>query len=261
MTTPSARERRGVFGEVADDYDRIRPGYPDQLVDDVLAAAGPGPVLEVGAGTGKATVAFAARGADLTCIEPDPRMAALLRRKLPTVPIVVSTFEGWVPDRPYGALISAQAWHWVDAEKRIGLIRRALALGGLFAPFWNGFLTVDPDLHASLREVDARHGLQGESSHYHLSRDFPELGAFDDEWASLDLPADEFPERGHRRYHSQRSYSAADYRTHLLSISMYRILEPAAIEAAIDDTVAVIEQHGGTIDFDIITDVVLARRS
>jgi hypothetical protein len=54
MTT---RERQGVFGEVADDYDRIRPGYPGQLVDDVPAAAGPGPVLEVGAGTGKATPA------------------------------------------------------------------------------------------------------------------------------------------------------------------------------------------------------------
>jgi len=261
MTTPSARERRGVFGEVADDYDRIRPGYPDQLVDDVLAAAGPGPVLEVGAGTGKATVAFAARGADLTCIEPDPRMAALLRTKLPSVPIVVSAFEEWTPDRPYGALISAQAWHWVDEASRNDLAWRALAPGGLFAPFWNGFLTIDPDLHIALREVDERHGVTGESSHHHLSRDFAALGAFDEEWAFLGLQPHEFPERDHRRYHSQRSYSTADYRTHLHSLSTYRILEPAARSAAIDDSAAAIDRHGGIIDFDIITDVVLARRS
>jgi SAM-dependent methyltransferase len=258
MTT---REQRGVFGEVADDYDRIRPGYPDQLVDDVLAAAGPGPVLEVGAGTGKATVAFAARDADLTCIEPDPRMADLLRRKLPEIPIVVSTFEDWTPDRPYGLLISGQAWHWVTPEKGPGLAFGALAPGGLFAPFWNSFLILDPSLHAALAEMDARHTLSHDTPHRYLAAGFPELGAFDKEWAQLGLRPEQFPERNHRRYHSTRSFSTADYRTYLLSISMYRILDPAARESALADTTAVIDAHGGTIDFEIITDVVLARRA
>jgi SAM-dependent methyltransferase len=257
----TSREQGEVFGEVADDYDRIRPGYPDQLVDDVLAAAGPGPVLEVGAGTGKATVAFAARGVSLTCIEPDPRMASLLHRKLPTVPIVVTNFEDWTPDRPYGTLICAQAWHWVDEHKRADRAWRALAPGGLFAPFWNAYLVADPDLHAALREVDARHNLEDESSHRYLSRDFPALGTFDDEWAALALEPAKFPHRDHRRYHSQRSYSTPDYRTYLLSTSAYRILDPAAREAALDETEAVLNAHGGTINFDIITDVVLARRA
>jgi hypothetical protein len=47
MTTQ--RERRNVFGEAVEDYDAYRPGYPAALVDDVLAAAGTGPALEVGA--------------------------------------------------------------------------------------------------------------------------------------------------------------------------------------------------------------------
>jgi SAM-dependent methyltransferase len=256
----ATREQRGVFGEVADDYDRIRPGYPGSLVDDVLAAAGPGPVLEVGAGTGKATVAFAARGVSLTCIEPDPRMAELLRRKLPGVPIVVSTFEDWTPDRAYGLLISGQAWHWVDASRGPGLAFRALAPGGLFAPFWNSFLLVDPALHAALAEVDARHGLAPETTHSYLAAGFAEPAAFEEEWAQLGLRAEEFPERRHVRYHSARSYSSADYRTHLLSTSMYRILPPAVRDAAVADTAAVIDAHGGTIDFEILTDVVLARR-
>ncbi|HYR61536.1 MAG TPA: hypothetical protein VET24_02725 [Actinomycetota bacterium] len=48
------REQRFVFGEVADLYDRSRPGYPEPLVDDVLAYCGRRSprVLEVGAGTG-----------------------------------------------------------------------------------------------------------------------------------------------------------------------------------------------------------------
>jgi len=246
---------------VADDYDRVRPGYPGQLVEDVLAAAGPGPVLEVGAGTGKATVAFAARGAEITCVEPDPRMAELLRRKLPEVPIVVSTFEDWTPDRAYGLLISGQAWHWVQATKRTGLAFRALAPGGLFAPFWNAYLTVDPHLQAALAEVDARHGLAPDTPHSYLRAGFPELGAFDDEWESLALAPEQFPERNHRRYHSERAFSTADYRALLLSISKYRILPPPLLEAALDDTTSVVDAHGGTIQFEIITDVVLARRA
>ena len=42
------RERRGVFGEAAGDHE-ARQGYPAELVDDVVAAAGPGPALEAGA--------------------------------------------------------------------------------------------------------------------------------------------------------------------------------------------------------------------
>ena len=59
-----AREQRLVFGEVADVYDRARPAYPESLVDEVVSYArlvGGDPVLEVGCGTGKATVPFARR--------------------------------------------------------------------------------------------------------------------------------------------------------------------------------------------------------
>ncbi|WP_460492072.1 hypothetical protein [Dactylosporangium cerinum] len=59
----AGRVRARVFGEVADDYERFRPDYPPALIDDVLAYAGldGAAALEVGAGTGKATVAFAER--------------------------------------------------------------------------------------------------------------------------------------------------------------------------------------------------------
>jgi hypothetical protein len=52
-----------VFGEVAELYDQARPSYPAVLFDDVIAFAPQSPrVLEVGAGTGKATVLLAERG-------------------------------------------------------------------------------------------------------------------------------------------------------------------------------------------------------
>src|SRR3954449_1125143 len=161
MTT--GRERRMVFGEAVELYEAARHDYPDALVSDVVAAAGPGPALEVGAGTGKATVAFAARGVDLTCLEPDPRMAAELRRNVPGVRVVGSTLEEWSPDRGYGLLYSAQAWHWVDEDRRNDLAAAALARGGTLALFWNKFLLEDTPLRAALTAVFPRYGIDVES--------------------------------------------------------------------------------------------------
>lgn len=52
-----------MFGSRVDEYEAARPGYPDQLFEDVLAFTGDcSGVVEVGAGTGKATVALGRRG-------------------------------------------------------------------------------------------------------------------------------------------------------------------------------------------------------
>src|SRR5439155_3047645 len=57
----AALRRRRSAG---DPYDQARPGYPQALVGDVLAFAGMASprTLEIGAGTGKATVAFCRPG-------------------------------------------------------------------------------------------------------------------------------------------------------------------------------------------------------
>src|SRR5438045_370291 len=112
--------RARSFGAAAADYDEYRPRYPDQLVDDVVKMLPGRRVLEVGAGTGIATAAFAARGMAMTCVEPNAQMAAMLLAKLAgdaDLRLVVATFEQWSAARPAGApgfdgLISAQAWHW-----------------------------------------------------------------------------------------------------------------------------------------------------
>ncbi len=83
------REQRLVFGEVAETYDRARPGYPDVVVDDIVARAPQTEgmrLLEVGCGTGKATVPFAARGFDLVALEPSEEMAAVARRNCASYP-------------------------------------------------------------------------------------------------------------------------------------------------------------------------------
>lgn len=58
------------FGATAEEYDRVRPSYPSALIDD-LEALHPLAVLDVGAGTGKASELLAARGLDVLAVEAD----------------------------------------------------------------------------------------------------------------------------------------------------------------------------------------------
>jgi SAM-dependent methyltransferase len=257
-------DRNVIFGETAELYESARPDYPAALVDDVIAAAGPGPALEVGAGTGKATVAFAAHGLDLTCVEPDPRMAVVLRRTAPGVRVVDSTFEQWVPDRAFGLLYSAQAWHWVDQDRRNDLAAAALAPGGTLALFWNQLLLTDPAVHAALAEVDARHELDHERlPHARLDTAVPpeisdDFGA---EWPTLRLVGDpRFDELRSRRYRRSQTYTTEDYVTYATTTSHYRILTEPAREAALADVAAAIDAHGGVLSIVRCTDLALARR-
>src|SRR5580658_2909744 len=126
VTDPTIDPDRGprskglVFGEVADRYDRARPGYAEKLVDDLLAYSGVAEpdVVEVGSGTGKATVAVAPRAARLVALEPDAHMAQVARQRcerFAAVTMVQTTFEDWEPgEQQFDVVLSAQAWHWVN---------------------------------------------------------------------------------------------------------------------------------------------------
>jgi 16S rRNA A1518/A1519 N6-dimethyltransferase RsmA/KsgA/DIM1 with predicted DNA glycosylase/AP lyase activity len=98
----SDRERlRATFNEAAELYDRVRPGYPPALFDDLAALAGAGPgcrLLEIGPGTGQATVPLAERGCRIVAVELGEGLAAVARRNLapfPDVEVVNAAFEDW----------------------------------------------------------------------------------------------------------------------------------------------------------------------
>lgn len=133
-------ERARSFGQVAELYDRYRPGYPDQLYTDVLALAPGGRILDAGAGTGRVTVEFARRGAAVLAVEPDPAMGALARQRARGLEVVIeqSTFEDHrVEPEAFDLVVSAQAWHWIDRDAGAAVAIRALREGGALAVWWN----------------------------------------------------------------------------------------------------------------------------
>lgn len=129
------RERAESFGAVAVEYDRYRPSYPDDLIDD-LVALHPDAVLDIGCGTGKAARLLAARGLHVLGVEIDPKMAEVARGH--GIDVEVSGFEQWDDaGRTFNLVTSAQAWHWVDPALGAPKVRRLLAPGGTAALFWN----------------------------------------------------------------------------------------------------------------------------
>ena len=153
-----------VFGEVADDYDRVRPAYPVDLFRDVLSYSKPDIggrlALDVGAGTGRATEAFAREGLPVVALEPDDAMAEVLARRVtpfPDVQVVRGSFEEFRPPQRFGLLFSAEAWHWTAPETRWSLAADALADGATLALFWNTERIAEPALRTRMLETFAAH--------------------------------------------------------------------------------------------------------
>ena len=136
----TARRYGKVFDEIAAEYDRHRPAYPDNLIDRACQVAGIGRgdhVLEVGCGSGQLTRALLARGLRVTAVEPGQNLMALARRNLDgagAVEFVNAQFEDAVlPREQFQAVFSASAFHWVNPEVSWQKAADVLVPGGTLA--------------------------------------------------------------------------------------------------------------------------------
>jgi SAM-dependent methyltransferase len=234
------REQRLVFGEVAEDYARERPSYPDALLDDVAALGRR--ALEVGAGTGKATAGLLARGVEVTALEPSAEMAAVGRRLNPGATWVVSGLEDFDGDDRFDLVYAAQSWHWVDPERGFARAHALLRPGGWLALFWNrGQDRVDVDA------VYAR-----------LGPELREGGGRGIDHAARIRASGLFGEIEERAYRWSEERSAESYVRLLGTHSNHRLLPDDrrdALHAAIRDAI------GGRVRIDYVTRLYLGRKT
>lgn len=129
------------YQNIAQIYDAIRPEYPNELLDDIIRETGiclGQRILELGAGTGKATKAFLDRGICVDAVELEKNMAEILRQKSDSdaLRIYVSSFENWDSKERYPLVVSAQAFHWFDSKTKFSKCHDLLAENGFLVLLW-----------------------------------------------------------------------------------------------------------------------------
>jgi SAM-dependent methyltransferase len=256
--------RRLSFGSVAALYDRSRPSYPEALVDDALEFAGAGEsdrAVEVGAGTGKATVLFAARGLDIVAIEPSAEMADVARRNCAgyeNVTIEQTEFERWrPPGHEFRLVFSGQAWHWISPEVGYVAARAALVDGGALAVFWNRPDWSACDLREELGEAYRRNGRAGDLD----DPMNPHQGPEDDDWSAQMARTSGFDAAEVRGYRWHWDYTTTEYLDLLGTHSACLVLDPPAREQLLTDIAAAIDGRGGSFRMNFVTRLCLARAS
>lgn len=232
MALADRRHRGLVFNEVPDLYDRVRPGYPDELLADLVTITGlheRSSVLEVGCGTGLATRTLAAIGCSVTAVEIGADMAALARRRLAAfanVAIETSSFEEWDDrGRRFDAIVAASSWHWVDPVVGWRRAQDVLVPGGWMALL--GHVVVrrpgEPEVYAETADL-----------HERFSPDNPEWGdppledqvrRTDHGWGPPNDPGDRFGPTIVRWYPTVQWFDGDGFADLLRTLSMYRALD------------------------------------
>jgi SAM-dependent methyltransferase len=157
-----------AFGRTAREYELGRPGWPEVLLDQVIAELGLEPaaaVLDLGAGTGKLTRELVSRFARVIAVEPDDAMRAVLEEVVPGAEALAGRGDA-IPleDESVDAVFSAEAFHWFATDESIAEIVRVLRPRGALVIFWNipvEFAHLGDEAEAVIDEAFERGGVPG----------------------------------------------------------------------------------------------------
>lgn len=150
-------------------YDEIRPSYPEELIQDIILKTGlklNHRLLEIGAGTGKATLQFAQKGYAIDAVELGEDMAEILKEKsrlYPNVSVDIASFEAWTPkgNEKYDMIYCAQAFHWLDGSVKYKRCAELLKDEGYLVLFW-----YNPYSDDSIKAIERDQQLEEVISHY-----------------------------------------------------------------------------------------------
>lgn len=161
----TSRDPKTRFTAVADDYARYRPDYPAAAVEWImerLGLAAGSRLVDLGCGTGIAARLFAARGLQVTAVDPNEEMLEKAREAAGGPRYLLGEAGATtLPDACADGALAAQAFHWFDLPRTQQELRRILKPGGRCAALWN--------LRASTPLLDAYEKLLRERSSEYAS--------------------------------------------------------------------------------------------
>ena len=173
----------GRFTGLADIYAAHRPTYPAEVMAALCARAvavgGPQVAIDIGCGTGIATLSLAQGLPDWQIIASEPNADMLEKAKVTCagqsnvefMPNGAEALPG--EDAGVGLVLVAQALHWFDTAKFFAESARVLAPGGIVAILYNNRQNA---VSAVLSEIESYlEGIDGSYNRDYRARDMPAM--------------------------------------------------------------------------------------
>lgn len=237
---------RATFDREAERYDRARPAPPEALVSAMLERGRLRPgsyILEVGCGTGQATLPLARKGLQVHALELGPALAALAQRNLAAysnVRVENIAFEAFRSDRPFDTLVSVQAFHWIEPETGLAHAASLLRPGGALLLAWHQDRSEDTPFSRAAAPIFGRYapGLEH-------ARPTPTF-APERFWRVLEASPD-YENVSTARFSWSHRYPKDRFLDLLLTFSNVQAAPADARAAFLTEIAAVIDAHGGSV--------------
>jgi SAM-dependent methyltransferase len=257
---------RLAFNEVAAEYDRLRPGFIPELYEDIFAYSGIDAswrVLEIGIGTGQATLPILDTGCSVTAVEIGDKLAEFTRQKFsdrPNLSVITTAFEDYhADDGSFDMVYSANAFHWIPEDIGYPKVFGLLQSGGTFARFRN-----HPNPHKGSKQLNIeiqklydRYMPGDQAAPAGSAADFSE----DQSQQIAEIArAYGFVDISYKLYHRTRTLSAEDYAALCCTYSNHLAIGAVALSAFAQEMKDVINSFGGTISIYDTIDLELARK-
>lgn len=218
-------EESKTFDEVSETYDLYRPSYPDALINKVIEVSevdSTSRLLEIGAGSGKATELFINRDLNVHCIEQGPNLVekgCLKFKETNQVTYECIAFQDWeVEEDTYDLVFSAQAFHWIPKPKGYKNLAKTLKQNGHMMIFWNKYINTGDEVSTELSKLLKEHKLLNMLNN-------KELETFKNRTYDGIFTTDRFKEIEIFEYPWQSEYSYNDFINFLSTTNRYISLE------------------------------------
>ena len=255
-----------TFDTVASTYEKLRPGYVDELYKmlfDYISICQSNNVVEVGIGGGQATLPILKTGCNFTAVEYGEQFSKLCKEKFkgyPNFSLVTSKFENTnFEDGAYDLVYSASAFHWIPEE--IGYIKvfSMLKNGGVFARFANHPYHSKGNLALSA-EIDKIYELYY-YKFYNKKQEIPkEYTEEQAENRAMIAKQYGFTDIRYALFYRERIFSAKEYITLLGTYSDHIAIEESIRIEFFSEIEKAITRNGGSITISDTIDLQLARK-
>ena len=255
-----------TFDTVADTYEKLRPGYVDELYQAIFnykPINNTSSVVEVGIGGGQATLPFLKTGCNLTAVDYGENFCKICREKFkgfPNFSAVSGKFEDIAFNNvEYDLIYSASAFHWIPEEIGYKKVYDMLKCGGVFARFANHPYRDKgkPALAEEMNQIYAEYYYK-----YHNKKQEPLVEYSEQQAQNRALIAEKygFTDIQYKLFYRTRTFSAKEYRMLLGTYSDHIAIEEKTRLEFFSKIEDAINRHGGEITIYDTIDLQLARK-